>query len=59
VANNPEVIVVDPLDVAAIEEGLVTAITLSNDEATRARRRDSVVNLTWRNVALDHLASWQ
>jgi glycosyltransferase involved in cell wall biosynthesis len=59
VAHNAEVIVVDPLDVAAIEEGLVTALSLSNDDATRQRRRDSVADLTWRNVALDHLKSWQ
>jgi glycosyltransferase involved in cell wall biosynthesis len=59
VAHNAEVIVVDPLDVAAIEEGLVAALSFSNDDATRARRRDSVADLTWRNVALDHLASWK
>jgi glycosyltransferase involved in cell wall biosynthesis len=58
VANNAEVITVDPLDIAAIEEGLVAALSLSNDDATRARRRESVAALTWRNVALDHLASW-
>jgi glycosyltransferase involved in cell wall biosynthesis len=58
VANNVEVIVVDPLDTAAIEEGLIAALSLSNDGATRERRRDSVADLTWRNVALDHLASW-
>jgi glycosyltransferase involved in cell wall biosynthesis len=59
VARNAEVIVVDPLDVAAIEEGLVEALGLSNDEHARARRRESVAELTWRNVALDHLASWR
>lgn len=59
VTDNVEVIVVDPLDVAAIEAGLVAALSLSNDEATRARRRASVADLTWRNVALDHLASWR
>ena len=59
VAHNAEVIVVDPLDIAAIEEGLIAALSLSNDEATRARRHESVAGLTWRNVALDHLASWQ
>lgn len=59
VAHNPEVIVVDPLDVAAIAEGLVAALSLSHDDAARARRRDSVADLTWRNVALDHLASWR
>ena len=59
VMNNDEVILVDPLDVNAIEEGLVTALTLSNDDAARERRRTSVADLTWRNVALDHLASWQ
>jgi glycosyltransferase involved in cell wall biosynthesis len=59
VAHNAEVVVVDPLDRAAIEEGLVTALSLSNDEEARARRRQSVADLTWRNVALDHLASWR
>jgi alpha-1,3-rhamnosyl/mannosyltransferase len=59
VAHNDEVIVVDPLDVTAIEEGLVKALSLSNDEIARSRRRDSVAGLTWKNVALDHLASWQ
>jgi glycosyltransferase involved in cell wall biosynthesis len=59
VARNDEVVVVDPLDINAIEAGLVTALSLSNDDGARARRRDSVADLTWRNVALDHLASWQ
>jgi glycosyltransferase involved in cell wall biosynthesis len=59
VAHNDEVIVVDPLDVTAIEEGLVKALSLSNDETARSRRRESVADLTWKNVALDHLASWQ
>ena len=59
VAHNDEVVVVDPLDVTAIEEGLVKALSLSNDEIARSRRRESVSDLTWKNVALDHLASWQ
>ncbi len=59
VAHNEEVIVVDPLDVTAIEVGLVKALSLSNDEIARSRRRESVADLTWKNVALDHLASWQ
>jgi glycosyltransferase involved in cell wall biosynthesis len=58
VAQNTEVIVVDPLDVSAIEEGLLRALALSNADEARARRRESVAELTWRNVALDHLASW-
>jgi glycosyltransferase involved in cell wall biosynthesis len=59
VAANSEVIVVDPLDVAAIEAGLVAALSVANDEMARTRRRESVAGLTWRNVALDHLESWQ
>lgn len=57
-ANN-EVVIVDPFDVADIAEGLVRALSQSNDEAARGRRRASVATLTWRNVALDHLAGWQ
>jgi glycosyltransferase involved in cell wall biosynthesis len=59
VAHNPEVVVVDAMDVAAIEAGLVHAVSLSTTESARARRRESVADLTWRNVALDHLASWR
>ena len=59
VAHNPEVVVVDAMDVAAIEAGLVRALTLSTSETARAQRRASVADLTWRNVALDHLASWR
>ena len=57
--ENPEVVLVDPLDVSAIAGGLVTALTLPDDEPARQRRRASVAELTWKNVALDHLASWQ
>jgi glycosyltransferase involved in cell wall biosynthesis len=59
VINNPEVVLVDPLDVSAIAAGLVMALTLHNDESARRRRRESVADLTWKNVALDHLRSWQ
>ena len=59
VAHNPEVVVVDAMDVAAIEAGLVRALTMSTTESAREQRRDSVADLTWRNVALDHLAAWQ
>jgi glycosyltransferase involved in cell wall biosynthesis len=59
VAHNPEVVVVDAMDVAAIEAGLVVALTLSTAESAREQRRASVADLTWRNVALDHLACWQ
>jgi glycosyltransferase involved in cell wall biosynthesis len=59
VTHNEEVIVVDPLDVISIEEGLVKALSLSNDDTARSRRSESVADLTWKNVALDHLASWQ
>jgi glycosyltransferase involved in cell wall biosynthesis len=59
VADNAEVVLVDPLDVDAIAKGLETSLTLSNDEQARDRRRASVATLTWRNVALDHLEGWK
>lgn len=59
VANNHLVIRVDPLDVDSIAAGLVAATGQGDDEASRCARRDSVSDLTWRNVALDHLAAWQ
>ncbi|MGC2484951.1 MAG: glycosyltransferase [Acidimicrobiales bacterium] len=59
VTRNPEVVVVDALDVVAIEAGLVSALALSTSEPAREQRRNSVADLTWRQVALDHLASWQ
>jgi glycosyltransferase involved in cell wall biosynthesis len=59
VEKNAEVVRVDPLDVDAIAQGLLTALALGNDESSRARRQASVAELTWRNVALDHLAAWQ
>jgi glycosyltransferase involved in cell wall biosynthesis len=58
-SNNREVVLVDPLDVAAIAAGLVAALEMPSDEAARSRRRASVADLTWRNVALDHLESWR
>jgi glycosyltransferase involved in cell wall biosynthesis len=59
VANNGEVVRVDPLDVNAIAQGLLTALTLGDDAASRTRRQASVADLSWRNVALDHLAAWR
>jgi glycosyltransferase involved in cell wall biosynthesis len=58
-ANNPEVVLVDPLDVSSIVEGLVAALERPNDDATRSRRQASIADLTWRNVALDHLEAWR
>jgi glycosyltransferase involved in cell wall biosynthesis len=58
VAANEEVVLVDPLDVDAIAAGLLRALSLGTDENVRARRRDTVAALTWKNVALDHLAAW-
>lgn len=58
-SNNPEVVLVDPLDVSSIAVGLVTALGCDDDVGARARRQASVADLTWRNVALDHLKSWQ
>jgi glycosyltransferase involved in cell wall biosynthesis len=59
VANNPEVIRVDPLDVASIAQGLLRALEMDDNETGAAQRRDSVATLTWANSALDHLAGWQ
>jgi len=59
VAANALVIRVDPLDVESIAEGLIAALRLGDDDESQAARRRSVADLTWRNVALDHLAAWQ
>ena len=59
VANNAEVVRVDPLDVEAIAAGLVRALAQGDDEGARERRRATVASLTWRNAALDHLAAWR
>jgi glycosyltransferase involved in cell wall biosynthesis len=59
VESNLEVVRVDPLDVHAIAQGLLTALTQDDDAESRLRRQASVADLTWRNVALDHLAAWQ
>ncbi|MEO9181341.1 MAG: glycosyltransferase, partial [Acidimicrobiales bacterium] len=59
VSSNCEVIRVDPLDVDSIAEGLVVALNLPDDVRSRTERHASVSDLTWLNVALDHLAAWQ
>jgi glycosyltransferase involved in cell wall biosynthesis len=59
VVGNHLVVRVDPLDVASIADGLGAALRESDDDTARAARRASVADLTWRNVALDHLAAWQ
>ena len=59
VANNDQVVRVDPLDVESIARGLVGALSDGVDDASRLARCESVADLTWRNVALDHLAAWQ
>jgi glycosyltransferase involved in cell wall biosynthesis len=59
VASNDLVTLVDPLDVSSIADGLIAALSGSVDDADRSARRESVSDLTWRNVALDHLAAWQ
>lgn len=58
VRSNGEVVLVDPLDVDSIAAGLVAAARLDDGDVAIQRRRASVLELTWRNVALDHLASW-
>ena len=58
VAANPEVVVVDPLDVSSIGAGLLRALDQSDELDARERRIDSVGSLTWRNCALDHVEGW-
>jgi glycosyltransferase involved in cell wall biosynthesis len=59
VAANDLVIRVDPLDVDSITGGLLAALNESVDDEHQLARRRSVAELTWRNLALDHLAVWQ
>lgn len=59
VADNELVVRVDPLDLESIAEGLLSALTLGVDDDAQRARRKSVADLTWRNVALDHLAAWR
>lgn len=59
VANNELVTRVDPLDTTSIAEGLVAALGNGDDDVSRDARRRSVHDLTWRNVALEHLAAWR
>ena len=59
VATNDLVVRVDPLDVDSIAEGLLAASGESVDDEHRESRRRSVAELTWRNLALEHLAVWQ
>jgi len=59
VAQNPQVVIVDPLDVSSIADGLAGALELDAGPAGAQRRRDSVAELTWANAARDHLEGWQ
>lgn len=59
VATNSEVVHVDGLDIESIAHGLERSMALTIDDASSARRRGSVADLTWANAALDHLAGWQ
>jgi glycosyltransferase involved in cell wall biosynthesis len=59
VATNERVVLVDPLDVEGIADGLLAALRQGDDDESQSARRQSVADLTWRNVALDHLAAWQ
>jgi glycosyltransferase involved in cell wall biosynthesis len=59
VATNDLVVRVDPLDVDSIADGLLAALKESVDEEHRDARRRSVAELTWRNLALEHLAVWE
>ena len=59
VSSNREVIRVDPRDLDSIAEGLIAALSQPDDAGARSVRHASVSDLTWLNVALDHVAAWQ
>ena len=59
VAANPEAVLVSPLEVESIAEGLARAAALARTPADRERRRASVAANTWRRCALDHLEAWR
>jgi glycosyltransferase involved in cell wall biosynthesis len=59
VAFNDEVIRVDPLDEESIEDGLLRVLDLDVGAEGQRRRKESVADFTWKNVALDHLAAWR
>jgi glycosyltransferase involved in cell wall biosynthesis len=59
VAENPEVIRVNPLDIESIIEGLVTSTRESSAATDRRRRQSSVASLTWAQMARDHLKAWR
>ena len=59
VRENPEVVIVDPLDEEDIADGLERAVALDDDAVARARRSASVDGYTWRHCALDHLEAWR
>jgi glycosyltransferase involved in cell wall biosynthesis len=59
VAESTEVVRVDPLDEAAIAVGLLEALNLPTDEASRRRRTLSVAHLTWAAAARVHLDVWE
>jgi glycosyltransferase involved in cell wall biosynthesis len=59
VSTNREVIRVDPRDLDSIAEGLIAALSQPDDAGARSDRHASVSDLTWLNVARDHVAAWQ
>lgn len=59
VATNPEVVLVDPLDVASITSGLCEVVDQERGGTGARERMRSVADLTWRQSALDHVAGWQ
>jgi alpha-1,3-rhamnosyl/mannosyltransferase len=58
VMGNNQVVLVNPLDVDSICEGLVSAAQSDDDDVARERRRRSVSHLTWITCARDHLVAW-
>ena len=58
VLGNENVVLVDPLDIDDVVEGLLTAVAADDSETTRRRRSSSVEQLTWANCARDHLVAW-
>jgi len=59
VQGRSDVIVVEALSVESIAEGLRRVVALPDDEISRTARRTSVTSLTWRSMAMQHIAGWQ
>ncbi len=59
IVSNPEVVLVNPLDIESIVQGLLDSLQLSSAATDRRRRQSSVASLTWAQMAREHLRAWR